>query len=147
MKLSSFFDIIKLGDNMKTIEVVAAVLKKDDLFFCAQRKNEGPLAKKWEFPGGKLEVDETPENALKRELNEELNIDVEVGEFITTVRHQYPTFFIIMHSYFCDIDTFNIKLNEHLDSKWLSMDELDSLDWADADKPIVEKIKLLSKRR
>lgn len=147
MKISSFFDIIKPGDNMKTIEVVAAVLKKDNLFFCAQRKDEGALAKKWEFPGGKLETNETPVEALKRELNEELNINVEVGEFVLTVNHQYPTFFIIMHSYFCDIDTFDIKLNEHLGSKWLSVEELDSVDWADADKPIVEKIKLLSKRR
>ena len=85
---------------MKKIEVVAAVMKNGDKIFCAQRKDAGPLAKKWEFPGGKLEVGETPKEALKRELNEELNINVDVGEFIMTVEHQYPTFFITMHAFY-----------------------------------------------
>lgn len=131
---------------MKKIEVSAAVLINENLIFCAQRKDSGPLAKKWEFPGGKLEVGETPAEALHRELNEELNLNVEIGDYIMTVEHQYPTFHITMHAFFCDIKDKNIILNEHLDSKWLSVDQLDQLDWAEADVPIVEKVKTLVKR-
>lgn len=127
---------------MKAVEVVAAVLKNEDYVFCAQRKDEGPLAKKWEFPGGKIEHGETCIQALERELREELNLEVKVGDFIVTVKHQYPTFFIIMHAYLCHINTWRIDLNEHLDSKWLKPGELFQLDWAEADIPIV---KLISK--
>lgn len=126
---------------MKTIEVSAGVLVDKNMIFCAQRKDEGPLARKWEFPGGKLEPGEKPEETLKRELNEELNIDAKIGNYITTVEHQYATFKLIMHCYFCEISSLDIKLNEHLDAKWLSIDELSFLDWADADIPVVEKVK------
>ena len=132
---------------MKKVEVVAAVLKNDNKIFCAQRKDEGPLARKWEFPGGKIEVDESPKEALKRELGEELNLNVEVGDYIMTVEHQYPTFFITMHAFFCDTSVEEIKLNEHLDSEWLEVKELDKLDWAEADIPIVDKIKEIKKIR
>ncbi len=125
---------------MKKVEVVAAVLTYKDKFFCAQRKNEGPLAMKWEFPGGKVENGEALKEALKRELMEELNIDVEIGKFITTIEHQYPTFHIVMHCFYCDVSSMDISSNEHLDSKWLSINELRYLDWAEADIPIVEKI-------
>ena len=125
---------------MKKIEVAAAVIRNNDKIFCAQRKDEGPLAKKWEFPGGKLEIGETPDEALKRELLEELNLDVVIGDYIVSVDHQYPTFFITLHAYFCDVDNKDIILNEHLDSKWLNYDELDALDWAEADIPIVDAI-------
>lgn len=125
---------------MKKIEVAAAVIRNNDKIFCAQRKDEGPLAKKWEFPGGKLEIGETPDEALKRELLEELNLDVVIGDYIVSVDHQYPTFFITLHAYFCDVDNKDIILNEHLDSKWLNYNELDALDWAEADIPIVDAI-------
>ena len=125
---------------MKKIEVAAAVIRNNGKIFCAQRKDEGPLAKKWEFPGGKLEIGETPDEALKRELLEELNLDVVIGDYIVSVDHQYPTFFITLHAYFCDVDNKDIILNEHLDSKWLNYDELDALDWAEADIPIVDAI-------
>ncbi|HHW69030.1 MAG TPA: 8-oxo-dGTP diphosphatase MutT [Tenericutes bacterium] len=129
---------------MKKIEVAAAVIRNNDEIFCAQRKNEGPLAKKWEFPGGKVEIGESPKEALRRELYEELNLDIEIKDYIMTVEHQYPTFFITMHAYYCDVENRDIILNEHLDSKWLDKEKLDTLDWAEADIPIVEKIKTLA---
>ncbi|MFA5528713.1 MAG: (deoxy)nucleoside triphosphate pyrophosphohydrolase [Peptostreptococcales bacterium] len=125
---------------MKRIEVVAAVLRKEGKIFCAQRKDEGPLAKKWEFPGGKIETGETREEALVRELYEELNIQVQVGDFIMTIEHQYPTFHITMHAYYCNMDNAILELSEHLDSKWLNPIQLGQLDWAEADIPIVKKV-------
>lgn len=124
----------------KTIEVVAGVIKQDNKFFIAQRANKGELAMKWEFPGGKIEPDETPENALSRELLEELNIRVKVNKFITTVFHEYHSFKLIMHVFAVDIVDGHIRLNEHLDYKWLSKLELLNLDLADADKPILAMI-------
>ncbi|MEG1009509.1 MAG: 8-oxo-dGTP diphosphatase MutT [Clostridia bacterium] len=132
---------------MKKIEVSAAVIRNNNKIFCAQRKDEGAMAKKWEFPGGKLEINETPKEALKRELNEELNLNIDIKDYIMTVEHQYPTFFITMHAFFCDVEDRNIILNEHLDSKWLNYDELNTLDWAEADIAIVKKIQELNKRR
>ena len=128
---------------MKTYEVSAAVLKHGNSIFCAKRKDEGPLAKKWEFPGGKLEKGEDAKEALRRELFEELNLEVVIGDYITTVTHSYPTFNIILHAYFVEIKDINIVLNEHLDSCWLLKEQLDSLDWAEADIPIKDKVKQL----
>ena len=125
---------------MKRVEVVAAVLKKEGKIFCAQRKDEGPLARKWEFPGGKIEAGESKEEALARELYEELNIEIQVGDYIMTVEHQYPTFHITMHAFYCDLHDEKILLNEHLDSKWLSPTELSQMDWAEADIPILETV-------
>lgn len=98
------------------------------------------MAKKWEFPGGKIEEGETPQTALKRELKEELNLDLEIKDYIMTVEHQYPTFYITLHAFFCDTDKTEVILNEHLDSKWLSYDKLNTIDWAEADISIVEKL-------
>lgn len=125
---------------MEKIEVVAAILKYKDKYFCAQRKSSGPLGKKWEFPGGKIERGEGQKEALARELFEELNLNVKIGEFFKTVEHEYETFTIIMHSYLCEIDFQKIELLEHLDSKWLNLEELPFLDWAEADLPIVEEL-------
>lgn len=128
----------------KSLEVVAAIIIKNNKIFAAQRKDEGELAKKWEFPGGKIENNETKEEALKRELKEEMDIDVVVLDYFLTVKHEYKTFNITLHSYICKLDSEKINLNEHIDSKWLSNDELFNVDWALADIPIVKKLKELN---
>ncbi|MFA5693497.1 MAG: (deoxy)nucleoside triphosphate pyrophosphohydrolase [Acholeplasmataceae bacterium] len=128
----------------KIIEVVAAIIIKDKKVFTAQRKDEGELAKKWEFPGGKIEKNETQEMALKRELKEELNINISNIKYFMTVNHEYESFKLILHSYKCSIESKNINLNEHLNSKWLSFNDLDKVDWAAADLPIVKKLKDLN---
>lgn len=125
----------------KHIEVVAAVIKKDDLYFCAQRNDKGELAHKWEFPGGKVELGETLQESLKREIKEELKAEITVGEHITTVNHEYNTFKITLHGFYCEAKTDVIVLTEHLDSLWAKKEDLDKLDWAAADIPIVNKIK------
>jgi len=132
---------------MKHITVVAAVIKKDDKIFCAQRKDSGEIAKKWEFPGGKIEQGETPEAALIREIKEELTVDIAVGEFLITVNHDYSNFSITMHAYSATILDGTIKLLEHIDSSWLTQEELHRLDWAAADLPIVERVKGLGSDR
>lgn len=125
----------------KHIEVVAAVILKDNKIFCAQRHDGGELAKKWEFPGGKVENGETLQESLKRELFEELKIDVNVQGFITTVHHEYKTFNLTLHAFYCEALTDKFILTEHLDSKWLKREELDQLDWAAADIPVVNIVK------
>lgn len=125
----------------KRIEVVAAVIKNNGKYFCAQRNNKGELAKKWEFPGGKVELGETQIEALKREIQEELKLDIKVENFIMTVEHEYNYFHLTMHAYLCKANVEEIILLEHLDSKWLKAEELDQLDWAAADIPIINKIK------
>ena len=126
---------------MKTIHVVAAVIIKDHKVFCCQRADKGPLAKKWEFPGGKIEDGEKHEDALVREIKEELKTEIKLNEFLMQVDHQYPTFRLIMDAYLCEIVSGDLTLCEHLDSKWLSEDKLDQPDWAEADIPIIEKLK------
>lgn len=126
---------------MKHLEVVAVILIKNNRVFCTQRKDFGEVAKKWEFPGGKIELGETNQQALAREIYEELNTRISVGDLITTVNYQYNTFFITMHAYLGIIIEGSLTLSEHLDSKWLSIEELSSVDWAPADLPIVDKVK------
>lgn len=128
---------------MKTIEVVAAIVMNDNKFLCTQRglSKLGYISKKYEFPGGKVELNESRENALKREMQEELHMDVVIVKHYLTVEHTYPDFKIIMHSYLCKSKTRDLVLTEHLEALWLSADELESLDWAAADIPIVDKLK------
>tara|TARA_B100000963_G_C22260496_1_gene508326 strand:- start:164 stop:553 length:390 start_codon:yes stop_codon:yes gene_type:complete len=128
---------------MKFIEVVAAILIFDSKILCVQRGHEkyDYISKKWEFPGGKVEENESLEAALKREILEELDIKLSTCEFFLTVNHQYPDFQIKMHSFVCKVSSRNIELQEHIDFKWLGRRELDILDWAEADLPIVEKLK------
>lgn len=127
---------------MKKIEVVAAVLFCEDQLLCVQRpKNKLQyISEKYEFPGGKIEVGETKEEALHRELLEELNLSTKIKTYFLTVVHQYPDFELTMHSFICEVDSKELILHEHIDQKWLKISELTSLDWAAADIPIVEKL-------
>jgi len=127
---------------MKKIEVVAAILYFGDKILCVQRpKNKfSYISEKFEFPGGKIEIGESKEDALKRELFEELNISANIKSLFHTVVHQYPDFELIMHSFICDVKTQDIKLNEHIALQWLTQNELEKLDWAAADIPIVNKL-------
>lgn len=127
---------------MKKIEVVAGVIYFEDEILCVQRpKNKYPyISEKFEFPGGKIEDGETKEEALHRELLEELNLSTKIKSSFLTVVHQYPDFELTMHSFICEVETKNLTLREHIDQKWLKINELDSLDWAAADVPIVDKL-------
>ena len=126
----------------KTIQVVAAVLFWEGKVLCVQRPVNAReyISLKWEFPGGKVEVDESCEEALVREIREELSVDIEVSEFLLTVEHAYPDFHLTMHVFKCILDQGEITLNEHVAHKWLSNNELDQLDWAAADIPVVESL-------
>ena len=125
---------------MRQIEVVAAIIFREEKILCVQRTEHEKeyVSLKWEFPGGKVEVDESREEALVREIREELSVDIEVSEFLMTVEHTYPDFHLTMHVFKCVLDQGEITLNEHVALKWLSLDELDQLDWAAADIPVVE---------
>lgn len=126
---------------MRKIKVVAALIIKDKKVFCAQRANKGEIALKWEFPGGKIETGESNEEALLREIKEELDSEIQVKDYLMTVTHQYTGFHLTMHSYLCELKTGNLELSEHVDSCWLTKDKLDHLDWAAADIPILNKLK------
>jgi 8-oxo-dGTP diphosphatase len=125
---------------MKAIEVVAAIIKKENQVFATQR-GYGVAKGYWEFPGGKIEAGETPPQALIREIKEELDITIEVGELIDTVEYDYPQFHLTMHCFFCVILSGNIVLKEHEASKWLTKDSLDSVNWLPADEALIERLK------
>jgi 8-oxo-dGTP diphosphatase len=127
---------------MKKIEVVAGIICFENKILCVQRpKNKlAYISEKFEFPGGKIENDETQIVALKRELLEELNILPNIQSLFLTVVHEYPDFELTMHSYKCEVNNMEITLNEHIDYKWLTVEELNKLDWAAADIPIVNKL-------
>ena len=124
---------------MKQIEVVAAIIRKDDKIFATQR-GYGDFKDWWEFPGGKMEVGETPEEALKREIREELSTEISVDEFLCTVEYDYPQFHLTMHCYLCSLLTEALHLNEHEAAKWLSKYELESVKWLPADLEVVEAL-------
>ena len=124
---------------MKRIEVVAAIIRKGDKIFATQR-GYGEWKDWWEFPGGKIEVGETPEEALVREIHEELSAEISVDEFLCTVEYDYPQFHLTMHCYICSLLTESLHLNEHEAARWLKNNELDSVKWLPADKIIVEQL-------
>jgi len=127
---------------MKHIEVVAGIIIKDGKILCVQRNvsKYDYISKKYEFPGGKIELAESKEDAIKREIQEELKMDITVQEEFLTVVHEYPDFKITMHSFICSCENGAVTLTEHIDYKWLNKNELFQLDWAAADVPIVDKL-------
>lgn len=125
---------------MKTIEVVAAVIKHDNKIFTS-RRNYGEFENMWEFPGGKIEEGETREDALIREIKEELELNIEVNKYLTTVEYDYPNFHLIMHCFMCTVIGGELRLNVHNDAKWTTLEELDKLNWIPADILVVEKLK------
>ena len=125
---------------MKTINVVAAIIKENDKIFVTQR-GYGEFAGGWEFPGGKIEEGETPQQALVREIKEELDIKISVGELLDIVEYDYPTFHLSMQCFWATIEEGELVLKEHMAAKWLKKDELGTVDWLPADEGLVEKIK------
>ena len=125
---------------MKQIEVVAAIIRKDNKIFATQR-GYGEWKDWWEFPGGKMEAGETPEEALKREIHEELSTEISVDEFLCTVEYDYPAFHLKMHCYLCSLLTEALHLNEHEAAKWLTKDDLNSVKWLPADMLVIDALK------
>ena len=125
---------------MKHIEVVAAIIQKDDHIFATQR-GYGEWKDWWEFPGGKMEVGETPEEALKREIREELSAEISVGELLCTVEYDYPAFHLTMHCFLCTLVGEALHLNEHEAARWLTKEELDSVKWLPADEIVVKDVR------
>ena len=131
-------DSITMNER-KHIEVVAAIIVRDGRIFATQR-GYGEWKDWWEFPGGKIEPGESTEDALKREIREELATEIEVDELLTTVEYDYPKFHLMMHCYLCTIISGDLSLLEHEDARWLAIDELDSVKWLPADKDVIEKL-------
>jgi 8-oxo-dGTP diphosphatase len=127
---------------MKEVHVTAAVIVNDGKILCVQRGENklNYISKKWEFPGGKVEMGEALEDTIKREIAEELHLHISVREFLIQVNHDYPDFKLKMDTFICEIIDGELNLTEHIDFKWLSKVEMTALDWAAADIPIVEKL-------
>ena len=131
---------------MKKIEVVAAIIVKDGKVFATQR-GYGQWQGWWEFPGGKIEEGESHKEALVREIREELDAQIKVGDLLETVEWDYPTFHLTMHCYVCTLVSENILLKEHQSSAWLTKDTLESVKWLPADVILLEKIAALQELR
>ena len=125
---------------MKTIRVAAAVIREKDKIFATAR-GYGELKGGWEFPGGKIEAGETPQEALKREIMEELETEISVGELIDTIEYDYPTFHLSMDCFWCEIISGKLVLKEAEAARWLEKADLDSVEWLPADVTLIEKIR------
>ena len=125
---------------MKTVKVVAAIIIHENKIFATQR-GYGEFKDGWEFPGGKIEPGETPQEALVREIKEELDIEIEVKDFLETVEYDYPEFHLSMDCFFCVIKSGELVLKEHEAARWLTAETLDSVDWLPADQGLVERIR------
>ena len=126
---------------MKQIEVVAAIIHDDQGCIFATQRGYGEWKDWWEFPGGKMEAGETPEEALRREIWEELETRIVVEKFVETVEWDYPAFHLTMHCYLCHVESGHLELKEHEAAKWLNKDELESVRWLPADWDLVRKLK------
>lgn len=130
---------------MKIVKVVAAVIKsvneKEEPIIFATKRGYGEFKGGWEFPGGKIEVGETSQEALKREIMEELETEISVGELIDTIEYDYPTFHLSMDCFWSEIIVGDLVLKEHEDAKWLRKEELTSVEWLPADITLVDSIK------
>lgn len=130
---------------MKTIKVVAAVIKavneKGESIIFATQRGYGKFKGGWEFPGGKIEAGETPAEALKREIMEELETEISVGELIDTIEYDYPEFHLSMDCFWSEIISGKLVLKEHEDARWLTREKLDDVQWLPADITLIEKLK------
>lgn len=126
---------------MKTIEVSAAIIHDKTGRIFATQRGYGEWKDWWEFPGGKIEPGETPEDALAREIKEELNAEISIDKFVTTVEYDYPKFHLTMHCYLCSVIKGDLELLEAEDSKWLLLSEAKDIKWLPADKLILDDIK------
>lgn len=124
---------------MKTVRVAAGVIRENDRIFATQR-GYGKFKDGWEFPGGKIEEGETPQQALAREIEEELDTKVAVGELIENIEYDYPDFHLSMNCFWCTVLSGDLVLKEHEDAKWLAKEELKSVDWLPADISLIETI-------
>ncbi|MBQ2386075.1 MAG: (deoxy)nucleoside triphosphate pyrophosphohydrolase [Bacteroidales bacterium] len=124
---------------MKHIEVVAAIIQREGAYLATQR-GYGEFEGMWEFPGGKIEFGESHEVALKREIQEELGVDIAIEELLCTTEYDYPSFLLTMHCYLCSIETGDIELREHKSARWLTTETLDNVEWLPADKEIILKL-------
>ena len=127
-------------EERKRIEVVAAIISDGDKIFATQR-GYGEWKDWWEFPGGKMETGETPEEALRREIREELATEISVDNFLTTVEYDYPEFHLTMHCYICSVISGLLMLREHEDARWLPVGEIDSVKWMPADITVINLLK------
>ena len=124
---------------MKKIEVVAAILHRDGAYFATQR-GYGEFEGLWEFPGGKIEPGESREVALRREIQEELGIDIIIENLLCTTEYDYPSFHLTMHCYLCSVTSGEIELREHKSASWLTAETLDSVEWLPADKDVISRL-------
>ncbi|MBR6950759.1 MAG: (deoxy)nucleoside triphosphate pyrophosphohydrolase [Oscillospiraceae bacterium] len=128
------------ASKRKTVRVAAAVLLKDGRVFATQR-GYGPYRDWWEFPGGKIEKGETPEEALRREIREELDTEIRVGELFEEVEYDYPDFHLSMKCFLADVISGHLVLREHEDARWLPPERLDDVQWLPADLSVVDRLK------
>ena len=124
---------------MKKIEVVAAIIQREGAYLATQR-GDGEFEGMWEFPGGKIEPGESSENALKREIQEELGVDIVIEDLICTTEYDYPSFHLTMHCYLCRVEAGEIVLREHKSARWLRPEELGSVEWLPADKDVISRL-------
>lgn len=136
-----------MSPSSKHLHVTCAIIERDGLVLAAQRSAAMSLPLKWEFPGGKIDPGESPEECLRRELVEEMGVHVRVGQSLPLSIHQYPTFAVTLYPFLCTIESGEIVLHEHAAITWLPPDELHTLDWAEADLPVIEAYQQGCRRR